>query len=256
MINKLNKTEFLSSGTWTCPAGVTSVIVIGVGGGGGGSGTYENYQEEVVKYMGGGSNVLTTRVVSVVPNTSYTVTIGTGGSGGAPGSGSTGPTGGSTGGNGGDTLFGSEVFKGAPGAFVVDDFSLYSSQIRYTYGVSPIGASDSRVRTASSYLYYNGDYLGAPALKNWQGSTGTGTSANGRATAGDTGINDYAGTGGIGGDGGLINASLGSVGGNAPANSGAGGGAGGLTNTPGVFSSTRFSGGDGGSGRLIIMWVE
>ncbi|HPF00186.1 MAG TPA: hypothetical protein PKY63_05930, partial [Bacteroidales bacterium] len=41
-------TTFTTSGTWTCPAGVTSVTVECWGGGGGGGGTKNDY-----KYGGG-----------------------------------------------------------------------------------------------------------------------------------------------------------------------------------------------------------
>lgn len=255
MLNKLNKSEFLTSGTWTCPAGVTNVVLFGVGGGGGGTGCYEHYQEENITFSAGGGNVLSPRSVAVVPGTTYTITIGSGGAGGTPGSGSTGPTGGSFGGNGADTTFGAlSTFKGAPGGVVMGDFGSANSQTKYMYGVSPINSSDTRVNGSGDFYYFDGSYFSSGNnLPNWQGSFSVGPPTN--APGGISGVNDYAGISGIGGNGGLI-ASTGTAGSDAPANSGAGGGAGGASVTVGVFSSTRFAGGAGGSGRLIIMWVE
>ncbi|WP_155635890.1 hypothetical protein [Burkholderia stagnalis] len=87
--------RFTSGGTWTCPAGVTTVWLSGVGGGGGGGGS--NGTSGAGEGGGGGSwNI---RVpVTVTPGTVYTVTIGGGGSGGANGA---------NGGAGGQTSFGS-----------------------------------------------------------------------------------------------------------------------------------------------------
>ena len=68
-------TNFSASGTWTCPAGVTSIKVECWGGGGaGGGGTVAN------TYAGGGGggafNV--NNAVAVIPGTNYTITVGTG----------------------------------------------------------------------------------------------------------------------------------------------------------------------------------
>jgi len=82
-----------STTSWTAPTGVTSVEVILCGGGGGGQGgsSLANWGG------GGGGGSVTYSVLTVVPATSYTITIGAGGaggsgSGGAYGSGSTGGT--------------------------------------------------------------------------------------------------------------------------------------------------------------------
>jgi hypothetical protein len=69
---------FASSGNWTCPAGVTKVLVSVVGGGGGGRGGTFNVLGVTGGYGGYGSGVLT-----VTPGTVYTVTVGSGGTGGA-----------------------------------------------------------------------------------------------------------------------------------------------------------------------------
>lgn len=72
-----------SSGTWVCPADVTSINVFCVGGGGPGGyrGDYPS-SESVRCGGGGGGGYCTNTSVSVTPGTSYTIVIGAG----APGS--------------------------------------------------------------------------------------------------------------------------------------------------------------------------
>jgi hypothetical protein len=75
------KQLFTSSGTWLCPTNITTVYLSGVtgGGGGGGGGGYGGGS-------GGGTGgfIYGTSPLTVVPGTSYTITL-TGGSGGAGG---------------------------------------------------------------------------------------------------------------------------------------------------------------------------
>lgn len=78
---------FSTSGTfsWTCPAGVTSIIVEcwGAGGGGGGSDGNNN-----TKGGGGGGGAYAKNAsVTVMPGTTYTITIGGGGTAGTTGNG-------------------------------------------------------------------------------------------------------------------------------------------------------------------------
>ncbi|MFZ5530287.1 MAG: hypothetical protein ACOY4U_04455, partial [Pseudomonadota bacterium] len=83
--------KFLASGTWVCPAGVTTAYVTGEGGGGGGGGGVGSTGAG----GGGGSAARAVRqAVTVTPGNSYTVTIAAGGAGGA--SSSSGSTGGTT----------------------------------------------------------------------------------------------------------------------------------------------------------------
>jgi len=82
----LHEKIFTSSGTWTCPAGVKRVTLIGCGGGGGGGGGYEITNGTNVWASGGsggGGAMLRQVEVSVIPNSGYTITIGAGGTGGA-----------------------------------------------------------------------------------------------------------------------------------------------------------------------------
>ena len=73
---------YTTAGTyeWVCPAGVTSVSVVCVGGGGGGGA-----QNPI--HAGGGGGLSYVNNISVIPGTSYTVTVGEGGSYGSSGNG-------------------------------------------------------------------------------------------------------------------------------------------------------------------------
>jgi hypothetical protein len=73
----VNEATYTASGTWTVPSGVSSaqVILVGAGGGGGGG-------SQVVAGGGGGGGQVITKNLTVVPGTTYSVTIGAGGQGG------------------------------------------------------------------------------------------------------------------------------------------------------------------------------
>jgi len=85
---------FTASGTWTAPAGVTTIWVDAAGGGGGGGGC-ANTASSNAGGGGAGAAVKASRQ-AVVPGTAYTVTIGAGGNGGAAGGANNGATGGTT----------------------------------------------------------------------------------------------------------------------------------------------------------------
>ena len=87
---------FTSSGTWVCPAAVTSIRVIGRPGAGGGSGGGSGGGAPGNVGTGGGGGGGSgggaggnakeeEAVVIVVPNTSYAITVGAGGAGGTGG---------------------------------------------------------------------------------------------------------------------------------------------------------------------------
>jgi hypothetical protein len=88
---QLKVQTFLSSTTWTCPAGVTKIYFDGCGGGGGAGGGATTAPGG----GGGGAQAVKGTELTVVPSTVYTVTIGAGGTG-ATGSGNNGTAGGST----------------------------------------------------------------------------------------------------------------------------------------------------------------
>lgn len=90
--------------TWKCPAHVKFVLISGCGGGGGGGGGTRSYGSRNNGGAGGGAGAtILDYIVSVVPGTTYTITIGGGGvSGYYVGSG----------GDGGSTKFGSLLTLG------------------------------------------------------------------------------------------------------------------------------------------------
>lgn len=90
--------QFTSSGSWTAPVGVSSVRVLAVGGGGGG-GAASTTSTNVALGGGGGGGGVYDGSLTVVPGTTYTITIGTGGAGSTSGS--------TAGSNGTSTTFGS-----------------------------------------------------------------------------------------------------------------------------------------------------
>ncbi len=98
----LAQTTITTSGTWVCPAGVTSVQVECWGGGGGGASS----QNSSNLYPGGGGagGNYSKATFTVVPGNSYTVTIGAGGTGGVVSSTI------AYGGNGGTTSFNGVLF--------------------------------------------------------------------------------------------------------------------------------------------------
>lgn len=74
---------YTTSGTWTCPQGVTSIQVEAIGGGSGGR-TASN-TKGFVGGGGGGGAYAKRATVTVVPGTTYTVTVGAGGAANAAG---------------------------------------------------------------------------------------------------------------------------------------------------------------------------
>lgn len=101
LINK-GLARFTTSGSFTVPAGVTTIIVSGCGGGGGGGGSQTSINTTVAgSGGGGGAGFVIRQPITVTPGQVLAVTIGTGGVGGAAGGG--------TGGVGGTTSAGSIV---------------------------------------------------------------------------------------------------------------------------------------------------
>jgi hypothetical protein len=186
---------FTTSGTWTCPAGVTSITVEAWGaGGGGGLGGSSNG-----KGGGGGGGGAYTKnvVVSVTPGTTYTITVGTGGSAGAAGSAST-------------ATFGATVVTANPG------------QGGASFASGGTGGAGGTAGTFSG---------GAGATQNSSGSGGGGGGAGsggpGGTAGGGTGIGQAAGTGTAagGGNGGAGTTANSGNGGNGNVYGGGGGGA-------------------------------
>ncbi len=232
MLSRFTTKTFLTSGSWTCPAGVTKIIVSGMGAGGSGG---DAFTSSNFSGAGGCANVMANMVLNVVPNTTYTITIGEG----------TIPT--TDGSQGNDTFFGALlVFNGAVGArFSTSYYKNHIGRafISSVYSQYPSGGSAS---TSGSATPERGNFgrLGQSA----DVGTKLGSSAQGgNGGSGETGED----IGGYGGQ--AVTDTSGGNGGNAPDNSGAGGGGGAGASDAG---GTSGIGGIGGSGKLIIMWLE
>lgn len=218
---KLKSQEFLSSGTYTVPAGVTTVWVTMCGGGGsGGTAGTATYGA-----AGGGAGAYVIKqAVSVTPGASVTVTIGAGGTGVAADS---------TGNSGGTTSFGSlSVLGGTGGGHAA---SQTSTHIQPGNGGARGGFGKGSSLSAVSL-----------AATSCGGRAGLTSNADGGLSWAFQSSASYGGgAGGLFGDGTNGNNSAAST--SASANSGAGSG------------GSRFSsgtGGAGGSGRCIVEWLE
>jgi hypothetical protein len=241
----LQAQEFTSSGTWTRPAGVTSVIVSMIGGGGGGSTTIL----AATGGGGGGSGELVENLAVIVSG-NVTVTVGAAGAGGTASQSTA-----QVGAPGGDTSFGTQyIAKGGFGAA--------------TSGTSGAGGGIGGSAAKSAQNPGNAGTLGAAEAPTYFGgnSGGGGSSVVGAAggagsgapgypigaAAGATassqgggggGANTVYGVGGAGGNGGVIGASAAST------SYGAGGGGG------GGHATTTIGGGNGCAGYVLVQWV-
>lgn len=203
---------FTTNGTFVVPAGITKIKVCVYGGGAGGNGYY---QVSSTGGGGGGGGGYAEGIYTVVPLSSYTVTIGSGGAGATGG--------GALGSYGGATSFGILISAtgGSPGA------------LGYFGGNSGIGTGG-----------YLNTTLGSGGSSGYSLSAGV----SGAGGGGPGGVS-YGGNGAGGGGGGL-GGGTGSagfnVGGNAQPNSGAGGG--------GAGAGANVAGGDGAAGKVIVFW--
>jgi hypothetical protein len=249
----LVKKEFLSDGSWTCPAGVTNVILYGYGGGGSGAvGCKTSGSGNLHGGGGGGGALARMAFATVVPNTTYTITIGPGGAGVTAGA----DLAGKAGNHGGDTTFGSlATFRGGGGAYFPENTvggpggpgiksericsAIYTGTTSVGHAWAPgvggcsSGATDSFFwnYASASQEGYAGGAQGVTATR-----FGGGGGAAGPGGAGTAGTNGSTGTSG--------NSSA------AAANSGAGSGGTGAANTQ------AGSSGAGGSGKLIVLYWE
>lgn len=226
-MSKLCSSYFSSSGSWVAPAGVTYVYLLGHGGGSGGGGARSSATSGNSAW-GGQSTVPVLLRVAVTPNTSYTITIGTGGAGG-PG----GPTGTpyTPPGAGNDTTFGTATFIGAP---------IGATAISSNYQQLPTSAMAGQVWYVpqTNYSSFSGYEHGPPR------GTASGTFVGGQPGTPGMGSSIPSGAGGNGN-----NAGVGSNGANANGFGGGGGGGGG-------GSTSGGAGGSGAPGQLWVIWVE
>lgn len=213
---------FSSNGTWTAPAGVTKVWVLAHGGGAGGNGGRNTASGELH-----GSAATTPYLVqlNVVPNTAYSITIGTGGTGGAPRTSDV-----PNAGFGGNTTFGA-LYTWLGG---------YRNYENNDERIGPTGPID---------IGHTGgaDYLESVITSGFVNTVLTAGTSSGAYTGGKSGTPGYFGSvGGAPGNG--NNAGAGTNGGDATG-FGASGGQGGNGVTGGY-------GGPGAPGQMWVIWVE
>ena len=206
---------FNSSGTWTAPAGVTSINVVAWGAGGGGA------DDSMRGGGGGGSGAFASATVTVVPGTTYAVTVGTGGASGAAG-------GASSFGDGSQLLA-----RGGSGA------------------TSDTGAAAGLASTSVGSVKFNGC---AGGNGQWSGPSRGGGGGGGSPTSAGACTAGASATGGTGAAGGTGLATGGS-GGNDGASGAAGGAPGSGGGGAGRNSSAAVVGGSGANGRVTLSYT-
>lgn len=251
-MNRFSEAIFLTSGTWTCPAGVTKILVSAMGGGSGGNGGQNASSLSSGGSGGNGGNavVLQTVILDVVPDTTYTITIGAGGTAGAASGG--------VGGAGGNTSFGALMTWYGASPNIFNGGTFFSSGFQY-----PVNSTMTYDSPQGGGSGFNGGYeanangtgfagyIGRAAAYGTYGASVTSSGAGGGSGMSGEDI------GGTGGNGGVQSTTFPTAGGNAPANSGAGGGGGGGGRGDSVVGNrTGAAGGTGGSGKMIVRWVE
>ncbi len=213
---------FNSSGTWTAPPGVTSVLAECIGGGGGG-GADDTSQGA----GGGGGGAYASKTITVTPGTGYTVTVGTGGAGGS-GSGNAGST-------GNDSWFstsGTVLAKAGTGGNTSGGGHSNGGAAASCIGTVKHSGGDGAIEAGSGNSGGGGGGSGGSAAAGNAGASGNGSGgAGGVAVTG----------GGAGGVGGTAN-NAGVVGG-IPGGGGGGSGNGGT------------QGGTGGVGQVLLTWT-
>lgn len=168
----INRNIYTSSSSWTCPAGITKVIVYGMAGGGGGDSNGGD--------GGGGGANMVPKLIDVVPNTTYTITIGNGG-----GSAS----------NGGATSFGSTNWFGGRGG----NSSGAESRGAITQGIYIFSYGGGYGPDEDNSPGYNmNNYVGGSSIAEagGGGAGGRGDGADGGASGASAGANTGAGGGG------------------------------------------------------------
>ncbi|MCB0610352.1 MAG: hypothetical protein KDD12_21695, partial [Lewinella sp.] len=215
---------FTSSGQFTVPAGVTSITVECWGGGGAGGGATGN----PAGGGGGAGGAYARKVLTVIPGTTYTVTVG-GAATGDNGSGN----------NGNPSWFGTLTTVYAQGGQGGGSASSNNSSASGGTGSSSSSIGDVTFKGGNGGTGSNGNSAGGGGESAGASSDGN----NGGVTTGGSGLAD----GGNGGNGGSTfgNGSSGGDG-SAPGGGGGGGRAG---------NNSNKSGGDGARGQVVVTWV-
>lgn len=224
---------FTTSGTFTVPAGITSLFVRVWGAGGGGAGGSPTSGPLYDGGTGGRGGFVEAGISGLTPGASITVTVGTGGNGAAAGANS---------GAGGTSSFGTyaSATGGAAGT------SGGTAGVGTVSGATRITNSPEIARDYGGYNGLSGGYLccteggggGGGGLSSGGGGGGQysfqpGGAAGSNYGAGNSGVAGTAGGSSVGGSGGA---------------GGAPGGAG------GVGASAAAGGGGGGGGGVMVFW--
>lgn len=216
-------TEFLASGTWTKPAGVTWVFIEAIGGGGGGAGAAFGGQ---ATGGGGGGGYASRLMLASSLGSTETVTIGAGGTGGV----------GDDGANGGNTTFGSHV-TGPFGLGALRNASV----VKALAGTGNSGFYVTVTTDNQQTYYYSTAGLGGVGASSvtgrggntLYGGAGGGGCVSGTSPGASAGVSQFGGNGGAGNHAGN---------GGAGVQPGGGGGGG----------ASSFVGGAGGAGRVRV----
>jgi hypothetical protein len=233
---------FISSGSLTVPAGVTSAKVYIWGGGGGGGGTTKNNPNWYGNGGGGGGGACTVNTVIVSSGQTYTITIGTSGTGGT--------TGGAV-----PTAGGITTVSGPGGTFTAGGGAPGTNQTSTATNATAAGGVGGNTGTGTIFNGGNGS-MGNNGNSASTGVSGTGGGAGGAAAAGTSPASacGVSGTGGAGiytgGNGGYNSACSTTTDQAGSAGTQPGGGGSG-NNTWG----TRMGGGNGGAGEVIIVYT-
>ena len=232
-LNAQTTVPFNATGTWYCPAGVSTVQVecwAGGGAGGGATGA------PAAGGGGAGGSYVKNTSIAVTAGTTYTVTVGTGGIGGLI----AGP-------KGGDSWFNTTSTIRAIGG--------NGGALGNVSNVSAAGAAitTGNVGATAPFSYYGGS--GGTGGAGGASGGGGGSSAGGNTVGAGANGNNAAGLTG----GGAVAGTTSGAGVNGSATSGdgadnfnlAGGGAGGRTGT-----TTDRNGGNGGNGRILITYTQ
>ena len=218
---------FTANGTFTVPAGVTSIKVECWGGGGAGGAAQGNPS---AGGGGGGGSYVRNNAITVVPGQSYTVTVGAGGLGV---NNAAGPA-------GGDSWFGSVstiLAKGGNGGA--------RATANNTTASGATAVTTGNVGSTSPYSYYGG--AGGTGGANGASGGGGGSSA-GTGSSGNPGIGVNAGAAVTGGGAGVAGSTNSADGAD---NTNLGGGGAGAR----AGNNTDRAGGNGGNGKVVITYI-
>jgi hypothetical protein len=238
--------------TWTCPPGVTSIIVKTWGAGGGGGGAFRTGTATAAtgaNSSGGGGGAYAQSTLTVVPGTVYKLTVGAGGAGGA-----------NTGANGAvgtNTFFGNSVAGNQAGATVVAAGG--SGGIGRNSAGQSNGSTGGSIASSIGTIRFAGGNSSAASYESFASgggsSAGSNTVAGGMTGTGIVGNNSLTPPAGgiapLGGFAGGAGTNL-TVGGTGTAGTAGGGGGGGSRRGT---NSTNRVGGAGGRGRVEICFT-